>query len=55
MVDQQSVLMPSLPEMKNFWPNMNAIIVDAYMNKLPENKMQTTLDKLVKEISQPVE
>lgn len=55
MADKQGVLMPSLPEMKNFWPNMNAIIVDAYAGKMPQNKMKSVLDKLVKDISKPVD
>lgn len=53
--DEHSVLMPSLPEMKNFWPNMNAILVDAYQGKLAESDMQGKLDKLVQDVSKPVE
>lgn len=53
--DEHSVLMPSLPEMKNFWPNMNAILVDAYQGKLAESEMQAKLDKLVQDVSKPVE
>ncbi|WP_212647231.1 extracellular solute-binding protein [Candidatus Enterococcus clewellii] len=53
--EEHSVLMPKLPEMKNFWTNMNALLVDTYEGKVSENEMQTKLDKLVKDISQPVD
>lgn len=46
-----SVLMPNIPEMKNFWPYMNALLVDAYNGKIPESDMQAKLDKLVEQIS----
>lgn len=53
--DEHSVLMPKLPEMKNFWPNMNALLVDTYEGKVPEADMQKKLDTLVKDVSKPVE
>lgn len=55
MANQQGVLMPSLPEMKNFWSNMNAIIVDAYSGNISKNKMKPVLNKLVEDTSKPVE
>lgn len=53
--EEHSVLMPKLPEMKNFWVNMNALLVDTYSGKVPEAEMQSKLDKLVEDISEPVE
>lgn len=52
--EEHSVLMPKLPEMKNFWPNMNALLVDTYEGKVPEAEMQKKLDTLVKDVSKPV-
>lgn len=52
---EHSVLMPKIPEMKNFWPNMNAILIDAYNGKIPEDQMQGKLDTLVKDISKKAE
>ena len=49
--DEHSVLMPNIPEMKNFWPHMNALLVDAYNGNIPEADMQGKLDKLVEDIS----
>lgn len=48
---KHSVLMPNLPAMKNFWSNMNAILVDAYNGKLSTEQMQTKLDNLVHDVS----
>lgn len=53
--DEYSVLMPKLPEIMNFWPNMNAILVDAYEGRLSEKEMQDKMDKLVNDISLPLE
>lgn len=50
-----SVLMPKIAEMKNFWPNMNAILVDAYNGKIQEDGMQDKLDALVEKISKKAE
>ncbi|MHC9533327.1 extracellular solute-binding protein [Dellaglioa sp. L3N] len=46
-----SVLTPKISQMSNFWIPINAIINDAYNGKIPENKMQSKLDQLVKEAS----
>lgn len=53
--DEHSVLMPKIPEMKNFWPNMNALLVDAYQGKVEETQMQEKLDKLVGDIANVAE
>ncbi|MHC5375315.1 extracellular solute-binding protein [Enterococcus sp. LJL120] len=53
--EEHSVLMPKLPEMKNFWPNMNALLVDTYEGKVSNAEMQAKLDKLVADVSQPAE
>ncbi|KMT57846.1 hypothetical protein X560_2544 [Listeria fleischmannii 1991] len=50
---EHSVLMPKLPEMKNFWPNMNALLVDSYEGVVKVDQMQQKLDKLVRDVSKP--
>lgn len=49
---EHSVLMPNIPQMMNFWPHMNALLVDTYNGNVPENEMQAKLDKLVADISE---
>lgn len=49
---EHSVLMPNIPQMKNFWPHMNALLVDTYNGNVPEADMQAKLDKLVEDISE---
>lgn len=53
--EEHSILMPQLPQMKNFWPNMNALLVDTYKGKVSEAQMQQKLDKLVKDVSKSEE
>lgn len=48
---EHSVVMPKIPEMSVFWPNMNALLNDAYKGKIPENEINKKLDKLVEDIS----
>lgn len=47
-----SVLMPNIPQMKNFWPYMNSLLVDTYNGNVPQADMQAKLDKLVTDISE---
>lgn len=42
-----SVVMPKVPEITNFWPQMDAIINDTYKGKIKSSDYQKKLDKVV--------
>ncbi|EPH95121.1 ABC transporter, solute-binding protein [Enterococcus faecalis 13-SD-W-01] len=46
-----SVVMPKLPEMVSFWPQMDAVINDVYKGNIPASDYADRLDKLVQDIS----
>jgi arabinogalactan oligomer/maltooligosaccharide transport system substrate-binding protein len=46
-----SVVMPKLPEMVSFWPQMDAVINDVYKGNIPASEYADRLDKLVQDIS----
>lgn len=42
-----SVVMPKVPEITNFWPQMDSLINDTYKGKIKSSDYQTKLDKVV--------